>query len=111
MQRLSSHTFAAELDKIVTDLRPYMPEKVILFGSFARGDYHAGSDVDLLIIKDTGPPFLERTADVLRLCQSRLALEPLVYTPAEFEQMLRQRNPFILQVITEGRVIYEQQPD
>ena len=27
------------------------PEKIILFGSAARGDYHANSDIDLLIIK------------------------------------------------------------
>jgi predicted nucleotidyltransferase len=110
MQRLSLDAFTAELDRIVTNLRPYTPEKVILFGSFARGDYHAGSDVDLLIIKNTDHPFLERSADVLRLCQSQLAIEPLVYTPTEFERMLRQRNPFIWQVITEGRIIYEQQP-
>lgn len=29
------------------------PEKIILFGSYARGDFHEGSDLDLLIIRPT----------------------------------------------------------
>lgn len=31
----------------------YKPERIILFGSAARGDYHANSDIDLLIIKNS----------------------------------------------------------
>jgi predicted nucleotidyltransferase len=83
MKRISPEAFQAELDKVVTGLRQYGPEKAWLFGSFARGDYHAGGDVDLLIVKRTARPFLERSAVVLRLCACDLSLEPLVYTPDE----------------------------
>lgn len=107
MKRISRQAWEAELDKIIHGLRSYAPQRAILFGSFARGDYHAGSDVDLLIIKDTDQPFVERGADVLRACSSTLAIEPLVYTPDEFEQMKQQHNPFIGQVTAEGIVIYE----
>jgi len=107
VKRISRQEFVGELTRIVGGLRDYAPDKAILFGSFARGDYHAGSDVDLLIVKDTNQPFMERSADVLRACPSALALEPLVYTPAELEQMVRQNNPFICQVLAEGVVIYE----
>jgi len=110
MKRLSRQTFETELDHIIQSLRRYAPEKAILFGSFARGDYHAGSDVDLLIVKDIDQPFTERGADVLRACPSALALEPLVYTPAELQWMIQQDNPFIRQVLAEGVVIYESQP-
>ncbi|MFH1417687.1 MAG: nucleotidyltransferase domain-containing protein, partial [Planctomycetota bacterium] len=42
-----------ELDRIVTRLRTLDPERVILFGSFARGDFHEGSDIDLMVILNT----------------------------------------------------------
>jgi len=108
MKRISRQAFEAELDKIREGLRCYGPDKVILFGSFARGDYHAASDVDLLIVKDTGQPFIERSADVWRMCPSELVIEPLVYTPAEFAQMVQQGNPLISTALREGIVIYEQ---
>lgn len=108
MKRISRQAFEAELGHIIQGLRRYAPEKAILFGSFARGDYHAGSDVDLLIVKHTDRPFVERGAEVLGVCKSTLPIEPLVYTPAEFERMLRQGNPFIRQALAEGMVIYGQ---
>lgn len=110
MKRISRAAFEAELQALIHCLASYGPQKVILFGSFARGDYHAASDVDLLIIKDTERPFLERSAEVWRCCPSNLLLEPLVYTPAEFQSMQTRENPFILQVLREGITIYESQP-
>ncbi len=107
MRRISKRCFREELDRILAGLCRYRPQKVILFGSFARGDYHALSDVDLLIIKETDRSFVERIGDVLALCDYSIPLEPLVYTPEEFEQMRREDNPFIEQVLREGRVIYE----
>jgi predicted nucleotidyltransferase len=107
MRRISKPRFQEELDRILVGLRRYHPQKVILFGSFARGDYHALSDVDLLIIKETDRSFVERIGDVLALCDYSISLEPLVYTPEEFEQMRGAGNPFIEQVLQEGQVIYE----
>lgn len=112
MRRISRHRLQGELDRIVDSLQPYQPVQIILFGSFARGDYHALSDVDLLIVKETQTPFLERIGPVLALCESgsELLIEPLVYTPQELAQMKRARNPFIEHILTEGIVIYERQP-
>ena len=109
MKRISREDFEAELENIRHGLARYKPQRVILFGSYARDDYHAGSDVDLLIIKETERPFLERSAEIWRYCPSTLAIEALVYTPAELARMVAQENSFILQVLKEGVVIYEQQ--
>jgi len=65
---MSRSQFQQELERILAGIHRYQPQKVILFGSFAREDYHALSDVDLLIIKETGRPFTERIGDVLALC-------------------------------------------
>jgi len=111
MKRISRQALEAELDGIVRCLHHYAPQKVILFGSFARGDYNAGSDLDLLIIKETEQPFIERSADIWRVCPSSLPIEPLVYTSGELARMIEDDNPFIKQVLSEGIVIYEQQSE
>ncbi len=107
MRRISQARFQEELDRILERIRRYRPQKVILYGSFARGDYHALSDIDLVIIKETDRSFFERIGEILSLCESSISLEPLVYTPEEFERMREEGNPFIEQVLREGKVIYE----
>lgn len=53
------------LDRIVRLLQRYEPERIILFGSRARGDADEHSDYDLIVIKRTSRPFLERLRDMV----------------------------------------------
>ncbi|OGG46253.1 MAG: hypothetical protein A3F84_23785 [Candidatus Handelsmanbacteria bacterium RIFCSPLOWO2_12_FULL_64_10] len=109
MKRLSGADAQAEIDRIVQALRVYEPEKIILYGSFARGDHHAGSDLDLIIVKETDRSFTDRIGDVLRLCRSKIPVEPLVYRPSEIATMLERGNDFLETALRDGVVIYEQQ--
>ena len=34
----------------------YKPEKIILFGSYARGNFNDNSDLDFILVKDTVAP-------------------------------------------------------
>ena len=86
----------------------YSPAQVWLYGSFARGDFHEGSDIDLIIIKDTDKKFTDRIEEVLQYCPGGIAVEPLVYTSAEKEVMLAKGNTFLEHVFTEGVLVYEQ---
>ena len=89
-------------------LRPYDPEKVIVFGSYARGDIDEYSDIDLVIIKKTKKRFLQRLIEVAKLIDNELGnVDVLVYTPAEFERMIEYENSFIETVLKEGKIIYE----
>ncbi len=108
MKRPSEKLVAKELEKIVAALKPYRPKKVLLFGSFARGDYHGLSDLDLLVIKNTRKKFIDRIVEILELCDLEIPVEPLVYTPAEIEQLLAEGNSFIQQALKEGKVLYDQ---
>ncbi len=110
MRRWSPVRFQEELERVLQALRSYQPQRVILFGSFARGDDHGLSDVDLLIVKETDRPFVERIGEVLALCDTVLPVEPLVYTPEELARLIEEGNPFIEQVLREGKVIYESEP-
>jgi predicted nucleotidyltransferase len=86
-------------------------KRAIVFGSYARGEADEYSDVDLVIIKETDLPFLDRYTDFQQLFQvTRKALQILVYTPDEFDSMRDRENPFILNVIEDGIVIYEARP-
>jgi predicted nucleotidyltransferase len=86
--------------------------KAYLFGSRARGDAAAESDVDLIIVADTGLPFVDRCKDYFGLFQaSPAALEMLVYTPEEFRRMLDNDNPFLVKAMEEGKLLYERSGD
>ncbi|MDW8120392.1 MAG: nucleotidyltransferase domain-containing protein [Chloroflexota bacterium] len=95
--------YAQRLEAFVRLLKATYPvQKVILFGSFARGEVHEGSDIDLVIIGDFGERFPYRADAILRLAGD-LPIEPLVYTPQEWEQMLREGNPFAEEVLRTGK--------
>lgn len=95
--------------KIVEKLKPLNPEKIILFGSFARGKAKADSDIDVLIVKKTDKRPVDRIADVLKLVWGNIPhIEPQVLTPEEFDEAIVNNNFFITQeVLKYGKVIYE----
>jgi len=79
----------------------YDVKHIYLYGSYARKEFNEGSDIDLLIVGDFMEKFKDRIANVLMLTD--LPIEPLCYTPKEFEEMKKKENPFILNVIKESK--------
>jgi predicted nucleotidyltransferase len=84
-------------------LVPLQPALAFIFGSVARGSEGPGSDVDLMVVTERG------FADVVRALhpvQASLGREinPVVYTPAEFQQHVRGRDSFVSQVLAEPRI-------
>ncbi len=63
-------------------------EKMILFGSRARGDHLNLSDVDLIVVSPdfAGMNFLSRIRAVVQFWEADLPLEVLPYTPEEFQR-------------------------
>ena len=98
-----------ELHRIMDILiREHEPEKLILFGSAAQGEIHEWSDLDLVVIKRTDKPLLERIEEVLRLVRPKVGLDVLVYTPEEMEDLIAERRVFVLdEIIYKGAVAYE----
>lgn len=96
------------IKKLITSLKPYQPQKIILFGSAALGKAKPGSDLDILIIKKTKEPFWERQRRVTAFIKTDVSVDAFVLTPQEFKKSLRQVQPFIYDVAHQGRVIYEQ---
>jgi HEPN domain-containing protein/predicted nucleotidyltransferase len=96
------------LDAIVQRLiDAYDPERIILFGSHASGTEEAGSDIDLLIVKETDRRPIDRRVEVERLLADRqIPLDLMVYTPREMLDLYRAGSPFIEAVVETGRVLY-----
>ena len=93
-----------ELERLVRRLKETLPlEKVYLFGSFATGNIHEGSDIDLVLVGQFRERFQERIFRVLELNDENLPIEPLCYSPDEFEAMIQEGNPFIVEVLKTGR--------
>ena len=85
----------------------YAPDKIMLFGSFAKGNVGEWSDIDMIIVKDTDKTFLDRIKEVLLLLMPRVGLDVLVYTPDEFQKLCDTKLFFKEEVLPQGKVIYE----
>jgi predicted nucleotidyltransferase len=95
------------IKKILNRLMKYGPERVILFGSHAKGSSDSYSDIDLIVIKKTKKAFLDRLKEVIGVIKPNFAMDILVYTPQEFQRMLAEGNSFLEFVVKEGKVVYE----
>ncbi|OGE10143.1 hypothetical protein A2111_02705 [Candidatus Daviesbacteria bacterium GWA1_38_6] len=95
----------SQVSQIVEQIKPYKPEKIILFGSYAHGKPHKDSDVDLVLIKKTKDPFSKRLKKVRMLLRTTTPVDLFVFTPQEFEKS-KSTNPFIEEIWRFGKVIY-----
>lgn len=83
------------------------PEKIILFGSAARGDMTRHSDLDLLIIKEGGDALDLMGRIYMRLHGVGTAVDALVVSPEDVERYKNSHALVFRPALQEGRVIYE----
>lgn len=84
------------------------PEKIILFGSRARGDDNSDSDIDLLVIEHSNLPRYKRSARYRKAVAGMyVAKDIVVWSPDEIEEWKSVPNAFITTVLREGKVLYE----
>jgi predicted nucleotidyltransferase len=84
------------------------PEKVIVFGSRARGDHRLNSDVDVLVIQESSEPRYKRAGPLYRaLAGLPVEVDVLVYTPREILEWSAVDQAFVTTAVREGLVVYE----
>jgi len=97
-----------KMEKLRKIAERYNIEKIILFGSYAKGEETKKSDVDLIFIKNTKKRFLDRIDFFLKKISAFLKgeINLFVYTPEEFDEM-KKYSRFINNILKEAKIIYE----
>ena len=105
---MSPDPFLAEIiDRIlqVTD-----PDRIVLFGSRARGDARPDSDFDFLVIQPSEAPRYRRPGRIYAaLADLPAEVEVVVYTPQEVDQWREVPQAFVTTALRQGRVVYERE--
>ena len=83
------------------------PEKIVLFGSAARGTMGPDSDLDLLVIKGGKFNRDRVTRDVYRKLSGEIGVDVVIVTPEEVERYRDTRCLVIYPALREGKVVYE----
>lgn len=69
-------------------------EAAFLFGSIGTANYHSGSDVDLILVKETREPFWERVREFDDLYDLHPRLDLLIYRKEELASLLAEQSGF-----------------
>jgi len=102
-----------EMTRRLKELKPY---KVILFGSYAKGNPTEDSDLDVAVILDSDDiveKFTERMnrwrpiAKAVREIHYKIAMDIMVYSKAEIDYLMEKENDFVKELENTGRVLYE----
>ena len=84
------------------------PERVVLFGSRARGEPRSESDYDLLVIKKSDEPRYRRAVPLYEALVGLLAnVDIMVYTPKEVSEWSDLPEAFVTTAVREGKALYE----
>jgi len=106
---MTTDQMAVSLKEIVRRIvLAYNPEKIYLFGSFARGDATVDSDFDLMVIvPDDAPLALRRSRRAYEVLRgSGVAVDVLVWPQSDFDARLRLKASLPATILREGRLLY-----
>jgi predicted nucleotidyltransferase len=84
----------------------FRPDKIILFGSYAHGEPHEDSDVDILVVM----PARNELDQAVKICLGvdyQFPLDLLVRTPENLAWRLAEGDSFLGEVMERGKVLYE----
>lgn len=94
-------------DRVQQIVRKYQPEKVILFGSYAKGNANPDSDVDLLVIIDTQQSTWDLAVEISLALKHSFPMDIIVRTPKEIDRRLKYGDFFVRNIVDHGKVLYE----
>jgi hypothetical protein len=109
-----------ELQEIINTITEHLPvQRILLFGSYARGDVHEHSDLNLCVViapsadkpveEWPSKSWLYRAAELIeKMPSGPVAVAPYILTTGEFDALGDQGHPLVGRIIEEGRVVYEQ---
>jgi len=94
-------------DKVRTIVNKFRPDKIMLFGSYAKGNPSFESDVDLLVIMDTKQSTWDLAVEISLAVKHSFPMDIIVRTPQEIARRLQYGDVFIKNIMETGRILYE----
>ncbi len=96
-----------DIQTFVDDVaREFLPEKVILFGSYARGTACAESDVDLLVVMPEVVSGARTAADIIKRLKPTVPVELVVRSSRQIRERLALNDFFLREIMTTGKELY-----
>lgn len=86
----------------------FHPQRVVLFGSHARGTAGEDSDVDLLVVLPFKGKAAEESARIRLHLRTTFPVDILARTPSMVRRRLAMGDPFMREVLEKGSVLYEE---
>lgn len=84
----------------------FQPEKIILFGSYAYGQPHEWSDVDLLVVMPARNQ-IDQSIRIINTLEAPFSLDLIVRTPKRLRRDREDGDWFLREVLAKGKVLYE----
>ena len=85
----------------------FRPQKVILFGSYAKGHPTQASAVDLLVVMETNEQALHAAARISAAIDHPFPLDILVFRPSDLKASLERKGVFATEIMAKGIVLHE----
>jgi len=109
--RLGTHRITPDLLAYIVEkiVHAVAPQRIILFGSRSRGQETESSDLDLLVVQDSGRPNRQVRRQIEHLLWGRrFAVDLIVATPEQVDRNVADGNPFYTRhILGEGKVLYD----
>ena len=86
--------------------REFRPRRIVLFGSYARGEATADSDVDLLVVLPHEGDSVAKSVEIRLKLRPPFPLDLLVRSPETVSRRLAMGDTFLRDVLENGKVLY-----
>ena len=109
---MAAQLTAQEIETIVARIVMIArPERVLMFGSYAKGRTTARSDLDLLVVMPNSTSALPRPSDLEPYLGGRaVPIDIHVVTAEELEEYGKRQHHFLNSVLRSGRTLHPTQP-
>jgi len=82
------------------------PDKIILFGSYAYGQPHEWSDVDILVVMPARNQ-IDQALRIILTIEAPFSLDLIVRTPKRLKRDWEDGDWFLREVLAKGKVLHE----
>ncbi len=87
--------------------REFDPQRVVLFGSHARGTAGEDSDVDLLVVMQFQGKSFHKSLEILNRIDVRFPIDLIATRPEDVQRRYAEGDPLIREALDSGKVLYE----